>query len=339
MGEKRGERRNAFSCKRLHPARANTFLAAAARLLRGAAKKLRRGESALVKRGPACFAARLSPMQLPRREFLKTTLAASAATAVSSAGLHAAAASSSAAGREYYEVRSYRLKPGASTALLDTYLEKGLLPALDRRGIKNVGAFTEVEVDKKAVTSKPKENSPLWVLIPHPSFESFLGVNTELNAEAPVRQAGTEYFGVPRANPVFDRIDTWLYLAFKGQPHMDVPAFSKNKTPTRIFEMREYQSHTEAMALNKIAMFEAGEIPLMKDLGMSPVFFGQGLTGPNLPHLRYITSGPDLAAHLAAWAKFSPDPRWKVLADDPQYKDNVSKNNPLFLVPRPYSAI
>ena len=77
----------------------------------------------------------------------------------------------------------------------------------------------------------------------------------------------------------------------------------------------------------------------MKELGMSPVLFGQGIAGPNLPHLRYITSGSDVAAHFAAWAKFGPAPQWKAISADPQYKDNVSKVTSHFLVPRPYSAI
>ena len=62
-------------------------------------------------------------------------------------------------------------------------------------------------------------------------------------------------------------------------------------------------------------------------------------TGPNLPHLRYFTSGPDLATHLAGWSKFGPDPRWKAMAADPQYKDNTSKNTPHFLAPTEYSQI
>jgi hypothetical protein len=103
--------------------------------------------------------------------------------------------------------------------------------------------------------------------------------------------------------------------------------------------MRDYESHSEKAALSKMTMFNSGEIPLMKELGMTPVFFGQGVAGPNLPHLRYITSGRDVAAHLAAWAKFGPDPRWKAMSADPKYKDNTSKNTSHFLVPRPYSVI
>jgi hypothetical protein len=276
-------------------------------------------------------------MHLRRREFLKTSLAASAATVASASTLRAATPAADA--RELYELRAYKFKAGAPTAALDGYLEKALVPALAARGVKNVGVFTELTVDKRAGTSTPVADSPVWVLIPHATFDSFIGVSAELNADAAVQRAGGEYLGVPKASPVFDRIDTWLYRAFKGMPQMELPAFSKSKAPGRVFEMRDYQSHSEKAALNKMKMFDEGEIPLMKDLGMSPVFFGQAIAGPDLPHLRYITSGSDLAAHLAAWAKFGPDPRWKEMAADPQYKDNMSKNTPRFLAPRPYSAI
>ncbi len=274
---------------------------------------------------------------MKRRDFLTTSLAASAAAALARSPL--SAAEDSAAGRDYYELRAYRLKPGAATALLDSYLAKASIPALNQRGVKNVGVFTELEVDKKAVTSKPLAGSPVWVLIPHTSLESFVRVSADLNADAQVRAAGADYLNVPKASPAFDRIDTWLYRAFQGMPQMELPAFSKNRTPTRVFEMRDYESHSERAALSKMAMFNNGEIQLMKDLGMSPVLFSQGIAGPNLPHLRYITSGSDLAAHLAGWAKFGPDPRWKAMSRDPQYKDNTSKNTARFLAPTDYSQI
>ncbi|MEY2878858.1 MAG: hypothetical protein RLZZ15_1238 [Verrucomicrobiota bacterium] len=291
-------------------------------------------------------------MSSSRRSFLKTSLAASAAATFAGAKLAAAEKSAAASGataasgasgaggaREFYELRAYRLKPGATAAALDGYLAKAFIPALNRRGVKNVGVFTEIEVDKKAGTAVPAADSPVWVLVPHASLESFVSVSADLNADAAVQQAGADYLGVAKASPAFDRVDTWLYRAFAGMPRHELPAFSKNKVPTRVFEMRDYESHGERAALSKMAMFDNGEIPLMKDLGMAPVFFGQGIAGPNLPHLRYITSGPDLAAHLAGWTKFGPDPRWKAMSGDPQYKDNTSKNTARFLVPTAYSQI
>jgi hypothetical protein len=274
---------------------------------------------------------------MKRRHFLTASLTAAAAATLARSPLRGA--EPSRGDRDYYELRAYRLKSGASTALLDGYLAKALLPALNQRGIKNVGVFTELQVDKKAGTSTPLADSPLWVLIPHASLESFLTADVELNADAGVQTAGAEYLGVPKATPVFDRIDTWLYRAFQGMPHLELPVFSKNRVPTRVFEMRDYESHSERAALSKMAMFNNGEITLMKDLGMSPLFFSEALAGPNLPHLRYFTSGPDLATHLAGWAKFGTDPRWKAMSADVQYKDNTSKNTSRFLTPRDYSQI
>lgn len=284
-------------------------------------------------------------MKSTRRNFLKSSLAASA-TAALATGISARTAqtSPSAAARDYYELRAYRLKPDTSSAVLENYLEKALIPALNARGLANVGVFTEVEVDKKAVTAKPKIGTPtapvaIWMLITHPSLESFTQISAELNTDATVQAAAPEFFRTPKSNPAYDRVDTWLLRAFAGMPKLAIPAFSKNKTPSRIFELRDYESHSEERAINKMAMFNDGEISLMQDLGMSPVFFGQALAGPNLPHLRYITCGPDLATHLGNWKKFGPDPRWVKMKDQPTYKDNTSKNTARFIVPTAYSQI
>jgi len=280
-------------------------------------------------------------MKLHRRQFLKTSLAASVTAALASPASAAAAAASPSAesGREYYDLRAYRLKPGASSAALDAYLEQALFPALAQRGIRNVGAFTELDVNKNAATATPKPDSPIWVLIPHPSLESFASVSADINTDPAVQKAGASYLEAKKAEPAFDRIDAWLLRAFAGMPALELPAFSKNRTPTRVFEMRDYESHSELKALSKMAMFNDGEIALMKDLGMSPVFFGQALAGPNLPHLRYITCAADLPSHLANWKKFGPNPRWVKMKDLPQYADNTSKNTSRFLAPKPYSAI
>ncbi|MBE7539760.1 MAG: NIPSNAP family protein [Opitutaceae bacterium] len=282
-------------------------------------------------------------MNTPRRTFLKTSLAATASASLG-ASLQAADASP-APGREYYELRCYRLAAGsrlkanADPALLDRYLEHAMLPALERLGIRTVGAFTELEVDKSAATSRPLPNSPVWVLIPHASLDSFVKVSTTLNTDLSVQKAGAAYLLTPKSSPAFERIDTWLLLAFKSLPRLELPAFSRTRAPGRIFEMRDYESHSELKALSKIAMFDEGETEIMRDLNMSPVFFGQALAGPDLPHLRYMTSAPDLASHLEHWKAFFADPRWDKLKRLPQYADNTSRNTSRFLTPKPYSMI
>ncbi len=247
--------------------------------------------------------------------------------------------------RELYELRAYHLKAGtritadADPSLLDAYLERAMLPALGRLGIRNVGVFTEVDVNRDTATTTPKGGSPVWVLIPHASPDSFVQVTASLTNDPAIQSAGADYLQAPKSKPAFERIDSWLYLLFQGQPRFEPPAFSRERVATRIFEMRDYESHSELKAMGKMAMFDEGEISLMEDLGMNPFGFGQAIAGPNLPHLRYFTSGPDLASHFAGWKKFGPDPRWIAMKDLPQYADTVSKNTARFLAPKAYSQI
>jgi hypothetical protein len=266
---------------------------------------------------------------LDRRDFLKTSIAATAVAAL--AGSKAIAAESPAAsGRDYLELRSYRLKPDAAHTLLDTYLEKALIPALNARGIGAVGVFTEPDA---------KDGPAVWVLIPHSSLESVASVTAAINADPAVQAAGAQYLTTPtKANPAFDRIDSWLHLSFAGLPRLAVPALATAGKP-RIFELRTYESPTELKALNKVAMFNAGEIGLMQDLNLSPVFYGQALVGRDLPHLTYMLCSPDMETHKKNWAAFGSHPVWNKLKNDPQYADNVSKIISRFLVPASYSQI
>ena len=86
-------------------------------------------------------------------------------------------------------------------------------------------------------------------------------------------------------------------------------------------------------------MFDDGEIQVMRDVGLGPVFFGQALVGQELPHLTYMLSAENDAAHKEHWGKFGKDPRWDKMKNDPQYADTVSRIRNWFLVPTPYSQI
>ena len=265
---------------------------------------------------------------LNRRDFVKASLAASAAAIAAPAAL-ASDASGGPSG-EYIELRSYRLRAGADHALLDGYLEKALIPALNKRGVKAVGVFTEPAAP---------DGAAVWVLIPHPSLQSAATVNAEINTDAGVLEAGAAYLTTPTtAHPAFDRIDSWLFLPFSGQPSLAVPALATARQP-RVFEMRTYESFSELKALKKVAMFNAGEIGVMQELNLSPVFYGQALLGRDLPQLTYLLCSPDMATHKKNWAAFGVHPVWVRLKNDPQYADTVSKITSRFLVPAPYSQI
>jgi hypothetical protein len=126
------------------------------------------------------------------------------------------------------------------------------------------------------------------------------------------------------------RMDTSLLRAMSGMPKLSVPPSTAEKKPW-IFELRTYLSPTEGKGANKIEMFNAGEIEVMKEVGLSPVFFAGTIAGPQMPNLTYMVSGADMDQHKQHWRGFGPNPVWKKLSADPQYKDNVSGIQNVFL--------
>ncbi len=266
---------------------------------------------------------------MKRREFLKTSLTVSTLTGLGTAGLSTSLAQSPASKQEYYELRAYRMKPGASCTLLDTYLENAAIPAWNRLGVEHVGAFKEKD---------PKNGVSVFALLPYKSLEEFATAAVRLSSDAEYQRAGAEYLKSPKNSPSFDRIDSWLMLAFAGMPKMELPAYSRERKP-RLFELRTYESHSEAKALKKVEMFNSGEIDVMREVGLAPIFYGQALIGPNLPHLTYMTSGENEEVHKKHWDGFGKHPTWLRLKDDPQYADTVSKITKWILEPTSYSQI
>lgn len=264
---------------------------------------------------------------MKRRAFLTTSL--TAAAGLSTLTRPAQAAESFAGGREYYEIRAYRLKDGADHALLDGYLEKALIPALNRLGCRPVGVFTEME---------PKDGQAVYVLIPYPALEVFAATPARLSRDVEYLKAGADYLQTPKDKPGFDRIDSWLLLAFAGLPKIELPAYCREQKP-RLFELRTYESYSETKAQKKVDMFNAGEIETMREVGLGPIFYGQTLIGRDLPHLMYMTSGENLEAHAQHWKAFGDHPVWKKLLADPQYADTVSKAVKRMLSPTTYSQI
>jgi hypothetical protein len=265
-------------------------------------------------------------MTLDRRNFIRSAAIAAAAIPLSAP----AASADTRDDREYYELRAYRLRPGAPHTTLDTYLDRALIPALNKRGIRNVGVFTEPEA---------KDGPAVWVLMAHKDMASIGTVNASVHRDPAVVAAGADYLSAPtKQNPAFDRIDSWVFLAFEGMPRLTIPAMTRGNQP-RVFELRTYESFSELKALKKIDMFNAGEIPLMQSVGMSPVFYGQALAGRDLPQLTYMLCTPTHEASAVAWKAFLAHPTWKTLVADPQYADTVSKIVSRFLVPTGYSQL
>jgi len=266
-------------------------------------------------------------------------MAASTLAGLGAVGLNAAAAERAGGGdRQYYELRAYRLKSDASHELLHTYIEKAAIPALNRLGVKPVGVFVQQERTGAPGATEKRDVSTVLVLMTYPSLEVFATAGARLNADPEYQQAGAAYLNSPKSKPAFERIDSWLMLAFAGLPKLELPAYCKEKK-ARMFELRTYESYSELKALKKVEMFNAGEIDLMREVGLGPIFYGQALVGGDLPHLTYMVSAENKEAHNKHWDAFKASPIWDKLKNDPQYADTVSKIVNWFLVPTSYSQI
>ena len=231
--------------------------------------------------------------------------------------------------RQYIELRRYRLLPGAKQRAFGTFMGDAMVPALNRAGVDKVGAFTVMY----------GENAPsLYLVLTHKDLDSVATLRDRLAADATFASAGKAILEAPLAEPPFARVESTLLRAIEAMPTVEPSAGVAAKSP-RIYELRIYESHTDPAALNKLKMFNAGEVPIFRKTGLTPVFFGEAVVGAQLPNLTYMLTFPDMVARDAAWAAFSKDPDWRTLSADPQYRDNVSAISDLILRPTAYSQI
>ena len=261
---------------------------------------------------------------MDRREFLAATAAAAAVGPLPMLDRHAQSAT-----RQYIELRRYHLLPGAKQRAFVAFVGDALIPAMNRAGVGKVGAFTVVY----------GENAPtLLLVLAHPTLDTVVSLRERLASDAEYARAGAAVLGAPLSDPAFVRVESSLLRAFEAMPTVEPFATAGTATP-RICELRTYESHSNRAALNKLKMFNAGEVPIFRRAGLTPVFFGETLIGANLPSLSYMLTFADMSARDKAWNAFSKDPEWKTLSSDPQYRDNVSAISDIILQPTSYSQI
>ena len=260
---------------------------------------------------------------MDRRNFL----AATAVAAVSPSTKPSAFAQS--ATRQYIELRRYHLLPGTKQRAFIAFVGDVAIPAMNRAGVGRVGAFTVVY----------GENAPsLLLVLVHQTLDTVVSMRERLASDAAYARAGTAVLDAPMSDPAFVRVESTLLRAFDAMPTLEPSAGAGAATP-RIYELRTYESHSDRAALNKLKMFNAGEVPIFRRAGLTPVFFGETVIGTNMPSLSYMLTFPDMSARDAAWGKFGQDPAWKTLSTDPQYRDNVSAISDIILQPTAYSQI
>jgi len=224
--------------------------------------------------------------------------------------------------KEIFELRVYESR---STQNLENYLSKALIPALNRLGIKKVGAFSEIGKSEPAKT---------YVFIPYATMQDYAATIAQLKKDKDYAQASQEFnqLGVDQA-PFF-RYDTSLMIAFDGFPKLVAPEIKP-----RIFELRTYEGYSDDAVRRKIKMFNESEFPIFYRTKLTPVFFGEVIAGKNLPHLTYMITFKDVEERNANWKAFGADPEWQRILKLPEYANTVSKIYKTLLEPLAFSQI
>jgi hypothetical protein len=257
---------------------------------------------------------------MERRDFIKKS---AIATGTLAAGVPVTFAPQQAKGKELYELRVYELR--WSQAPLDEYFSKALIPALNRMGIRKVGAFSEMG------KSEPVK---IYLLIPFNSFEEYGKVTMALRNDKDFQQSASSYNQIPQEQAVYARYESSLLLAFDGLPQMIVPP-----TGPRIFELRTYEGYSEDAVTRKVKMFNEGEFEIFNRAKLNSVFFGEMIAGKNLPSLTYMITFKNMEERDRNWKAFIQDPDWQRISKAPEYANTVSKIYKTFLEPLPYSQV
>ena len=219
----------------------------------------------------------------------------------------------------------YTFRFFGSKAPLHTYLKDGLIPALNRHGVANVGVFDEVSQTNPA---------KLYLLIPYNSAQHMLEVGGKLAADEAFQKAAATYDKVPVDGTIYTRYETSFMLAFSGLPVMRIP-----DSKERIFELRTYEGYSEDAVRRKVKMFNDGEIAIFDKTGLHSVFFGHQMAGPAMPALIYMLWFKDMEERDKNWKDFIGHPDWKAMSGLPEYANTVSNILRVFLKPLEYSQV
>ena len=230
--------------------------------------------------------------------------------------------------KQVMELRTYTLKDAAAADEFDKYAEQALLPALNKHGIKPVGAFTLA-----AQQPAPPPNAPaadngsvtkVMLLLPASSADAIVTANAAIAKDETYQKSAADYLATPSDRPLISRISSELLVAFDSWPDVKT---SKSNTAgqSRLYELRTYESPSEHLGNLKVEMFNSGEVPIFLDCGIQPVFMGQAVVGSLMPNLTYMTVYDNAEELAAGWKRFAEHPEWKKLREVKKYIGTVSK--------------
>ena len=172
----------------------------------------------------------------------------------------------------YYQIKIYRIAGKTQEDKVDAYLKDAFFLHSIVQAYLIVGVFKPVEADTAF-------GKMVYVFIPFKTIDQFAQLSDKLDKDKAYATAGKDFLDAPYNNPPFVRYESILLKAFTNMPEFRVPKYLTNPSE-RIYELRSYESATEAKAAKKIQMFnEGGEIGIFESVGSNAVFYGKVLMG------------------------------------------------------------
>lgn len=231
--------------------------------------------------------------------------------------------------RNYYQFKIYTLETEEQEARMDQFLKKAYLPALHRAGIEKVGVFKPID--------KPEDDmNYLMVFIPLQNMHQVEELGKQLSEDKVYQKEGKDYIQAPYDQAPYQRIESILLKAFEAMPEYGVPEFDTPRSE-RVYELRSYESATEQLHERKVEMFNKGESELFINLGFQPIFFGDVISGADMPNLMYLTTHANVEAQEKNWNAFRVHPDWLRMKAMERYLNTVSNSTKYYLYPTDYS--
>ncbi len=230
----------------------------------------------------------------------------------------------------FFELRVYNLADKKQEAELDAYLERAFLPGLKRNHVRDIGVFKHIPEIQDSLRQ-------VFVLYAIEGLDRVSELRKTLTGDSVLLQNGQDFLQAPHDSPPYQRLEVILMKPFKDMPFLR-PTSLEGPRDKRVYELRSYESPTEALFSNKVEMFnEGGEVELFEDLGFNAVFYGEVIAGSRMPNLMYMTTFTNMEIRDSLWNVFFESPKWKALINDPFYANNVNKADIFLLTPTSYS--
>jgi len=151
----------------------------------------------------------------------------------------------------YFQLNVYSYSNQTQEQVLEQYLQNAFVPTAHALGFASVGVFKAIANDT-AVVKK------LYVLLAAKSAAALLQLPAKMLQHKPYTTQAATWLNHEQQQTAYDRIETILLQAFAMSEGLVMPNLTGPRSE-RVYELRSYESSTEALYRNKVHMFNEGD--------------------------------------------------------------------------------